>query len=88
MKIYLVDPLAANSFTKRKFDYRTVGVFLRSSIRDSEPRLFRCINCSRIIFRYSADDLMFIMDDTPLVETETAVEIMCHECKINYKVMC
>ena len=88
MKIYLLDPAAAQQVNKNKYEYRTVGVFLRSSVRDTEPRLFRCINCSRIIFRYGADDLLFIMDDSPLIETETAVEIKCHCCKINYKIMC
>lgn len=88
MKIYLLDPTAGTDFNKNEFPYRTVGVFLRNSKQESEPRLFRCINCSRVIFKYAADDLMFVMDDTPLVETETALEIKCHCCKINYKVMC
>ena len=88
MKIYLIDPQAANSFKKEKFEYRTVGVFLRHSKKESEPRLFRCINCSRILFRYAADDLRFIMDDCPIVETETAIDVLCKECRINYKVMC
>ena len=88
MKIYLIDPQAANSFKKEKFEYRTVGVFLRHSKKESEPRLFRCVNCSRVLFQYAADDLVFILDDAPLVETENAIDIKCHCCKINYKIMC
>jgi hypothetical protein len=88
MKIYLLDPSAATQFNKNTYEYRTVGIFLRNSAKEKEPRLFRCINCSRVIFEYAADDLLFIMDDTPLVETETALDIKCHCCKINYKVMC
>ena len=87
MKIYLLDPNAAQ-FNKNNFEYRTVGVMLRHHDHESEPRLFRCINCSRIIFQYASDDLVFIMDDAPLVETENAIDIKCHCCKINYKVMC
>ena len=88
MKIYLIDPSVANTFLKQDFPYRTVGISLGKHDHESEPRLFRCINCSRIVFQYAEDDLLFIMDGVPIVETENAIDIKCHCCKITYKVMC
>jgi len=64
---------------------RYITVFILP-YRSNELRTFRCINCSRIVFKYESDIAM-IVDSPEAPLSEAPIETMCKYCKIIYRIV-
>lgn len=62
---------------------RIVSVFLRGN----KPTIhnWRCSECGRISFQYSGD-IVQIYDGAKIPEEKAILDILCHLCKIRYRV--
>ena len=83
MKIFV---LAANiDFTPIREDWsgRIVSVFLS---RGKEKHNWRCFECGKILFQYTGEP-GFIFDGAIISEERAEINILCHRCKLLYRVI-
>lgn len=64
---------------------RYITVFILP-FKSEELRSFRCINCSRIVFKYESD-IALIVDSPEAPEEKAPIEALCKYCKIVYRVV-
>ena len=83
MKIFV---LAADvDFTAVRADGegRIISVFLS---RGKGKHNWRCNECGRIVFQYTGEP-SFIFDGAIIPEERAEINILCHRCKICYRVI-
>ena len=71
---------------------RIVTFYIYSSILPSkELTLYRCVKCSRPLFKAGGEIMVISNAKTPDFQTykpnTTYLEIQCHSCKTEYKVV-
>ena len=61
---------------------RVVSVFLsKSSLKNN----FRCPSCGKIAFQYTGE-IDFIFDGAIIPRERAEIDILCHRCKVRYRV--
>ena len=61
-------------------------IVVLSPFKSNEIRNFRCINCSKIVFQYKSD-ISTIIDSQEIPKSSMPVDIICHKCKILYRIV-
>lgn len=67
-----------------------VTVYLYHGLAPIEPKLFRCLDCNRGLFKYNTDQVMIanIMGGVDVFAPGAFyLETQCHSCKSMYKVL-
>ena len=83
MKIYVLSPDVHFSPHKTQNEGRVVSVFLRSN---GGIQNFRCPTCGKIAFQYSGE-VDSIYDGAKIPEEKAAIDVLCHRCKVRYRVI-
>ena len=84
MKIFVLRPDIIITPVRGVGEGRIISVFLDKS--DLQSHNFRCTECGRIAFQYSGD-VNFIFDGAAIPEEKAIINIMCHRCRVIYRVM-
>ena len=63
---------------------RIISVFLSKAIIGKHN--FRCSECGKIVFQYTRE-VGLIFDGAAIPEEKAEIDVMCHRCKIIYRVM-
>lgn len=67
-----------------------VTVYLYHSLATVKPKLFHCLSCNRVMFSFSADNVIIanIMGGRNVFEPGQAwIDIRCHSCKTPHKIL-
>lgn len=51
-----------------------------------EIRNFRCANCGKLLFQYESE-VAAIVDGADKPKTKPSFEVMCHRCRVVYRVI-
>ena len=64
---------------------RYLSVFL-TPFPVGEIRNFRCVNCGKLLFQYESE-VAAVMDSPDKPKSKPSFEVMCHRCRVVYRVI-
>jgi len=82
MKVFVLEADILFTPIRARGEGRVISVFLTESEKDHN---FRCTECGKIAFQYTGD-VTLIFDGAVMPEEKATINIMCHRCKIIYRV--
>lgn len=85
MKIYALATDVQLQPERVKYEERIISVFLERN-ENLVKTNFRCINCGKMIFKYSGD-VITVFDGAAIPVEKAEIDVMCGRCKIIYRAL-